>query len=58
MQLSYRGVKYDAHKSTLKVTDTNEIGHYRGATYHVRRALGVPTCHSEDVLKYRGAVIH
>ncbi|MBE9062359.1 DUF4278 domain-containing protein [cf. Phormidesmis sp. LEGE 11477] len=57
MQLSYRGVKYNTHKSTVQATETQEIGHYRGATYHVRRVLGVPHHHSEDVLKYRGAVV-
>lgn len=57
MQLSYRGVKYNVHQSAVQVVDTPEIGHYRGAIYHVRRALGVSHGHSEDVLKYRGAVV-
>ena len=57
MQLSYRGVKYNTNKSDVPVTDTQEIGHYRGATYHVRRALKMPARRSEDVLKYRGAIV-
>ena len=57
MQLSYRGVKYNTTKSAVGVTETQEIGHYRGATYHVRRAAAVPARRSEDVLKYRGAVV-
>jgi hypothetical protein len=61
MQLSYRGVKYDSanlSKSTVQVKETQEIGHYRGATYHLRRALNVPTRQTHDVLKYRGAIVH
>ncbi len=58
MQLSYRGVKYNTNQATAKATETNEIGYYRGATYHIRRAVNVPACHSEDVLKYRGAIVH
>lgn len=58
VQLSYRGVKYSTSQSAVEVTETQEIGHYRGATYHVRRALSVPARRSGDVLKYRGAVVH
>lgn len=58
MQLSYRGVKYNTHKNAVQVTETQEIGHYRGATYHVRRAVNIPAHRSEDVLTYRGAVVH
>ncbi len=57
MQLSYRGVKYNSTDCTVQVTQTQEIGHYRGATYFVRRAVGVPARHPEDVLKYRGAIV-
>jgi hypothetical protein len=57
MQLSYRGAKYNTHQSAVQVTETQETGHYRGATYHVRRAVNIPARRSEDVLKYRGAVV-
>ncbi len=57
MQLSYRGVKYNTTKPTVQVTETQEVGHYRGATYHVRRAVNVSARHSEDVLKYRGVIV-
>ncbi|MGC1309059.1 MAG: DUF4278 domain-containing protein [Phormidesmis sp.] len=57
MQLSYRGVKYNTSKPAVEVTDTQEIGQYRGATYHVRRALNVPARTAKDVLKYRGVVV-
>ena len=58
MQLSYRGVKYNANQSTAQVTETKDVGHYRGATYHIRRAVNIPARRSEDVLKYRGAIVH
>ncbi len=58
MQLSYRGVKYSTHTSAVKITESQEIGHYRGATYHVRRALNAPVHKPSDVLKYRGAIVH
>jgi len=57
MQLSYRGVKYNTNKPNVPVTETHEIGQYRGATYHVRRALKMPARRSDDVLKYRGAIV-
>ncbi|MEL7225723.1 MAG: DUF4278 domain-containing protein [Cyanobacteria bacterium P01_D01_bin.36] len=57
MQLSYRGVKYNTAKPAVQVTETQEVGHYRGVAYHVRRAVNVPARRSEDVLKYRGAVV-
>jgi hypothetical protein len=60
MQLSYRGVKYDSAniKSAVQVKETQELGHYRGATYHLRRAFNIPARQTHDVLKYRGAVVH
>ncbi|MGB3571617.1 MAG: DUF4278 domain-containing protein [Phormidesmis sp.] len=57
MQLSYRGVKYNSTERAVKVTETQEIGHYRGATYAIRRVVGLPVRHPEDVLKYRGAIV-
>lgn len=57
MQLSYRGVKYNTSKPAVQVTETEEVGHYRGATYHVRKALNAPAARSTDVLKYRGAIV-
>ena len=57
MQLSYRGVKYNTNKPAVQVTETQEVGHYRGATYHVRRAVNTPARRSQDVLKYRGAIV-
>lgn len=36
MQLSYRGVKYNTSQPAIEITETQEIGHYRGATYPIR----------------------
>ena len=47
MQLSYRGVKYNTTNPTVEVTETQEIGQYRGATYHVRRAVNA-SCAKDD----------
>lgn len=57
MQLSYRGVKYNTSETTVEVTETPEIGHYRGAIYHVRRAVNATPRKTNDVLKYRGAIV-
>ncbi|MEL6939247.1 MAG: DUF4278 domain-containing protein [Cyanobacteria bacterium J06598_1] len=57
MQLSYRGVKYNTAKPAVQVTETQEIGQYRGATYHIHRAANVPARRTSDVLKYRGAIV-
>lgn len=57
MQLSYRGVKYNTTKPNVQIADTEELGHYRGATYHIHRAVAAPARRSSDVLKYRGAVV-
>ncbi len=58
MQLSYRGVKYNTSNTAVEVANTQEVGHYRGATYPVRSAVNVPAHKTDDVLKYRGAVVH
>ncbi|NJM96444.1 MAG: DUF4278 domain-containing protein [Phormidesmis sp. RL_2_1] len=58
MQLSYRGVKYNTSDATVEMTESQDVGQYRGAIYHVRRAVNLPARKSNDVLKYRGAIVH
>ena len=58
MQLSYRGVKYNAPAPAVQMTETKEVGQYRGATYHVRRAANAVARKTNDVLKFRGAIVH
>ena len=57
MQLSYRGVKYNTSTPAVNTVDTQELGHYRGAAYHVRRAVNSAARKTNDVLKYRGAIV-
>ena len=61
MQLIYRGVKYNTAEPTatngVEIKETQEVGHYRGATYHLHRAIANVIRSSEDVLIYRGAVV-
>ena len=57
MQLSYRGVKYNTSKNVVEVIETQEIGHYRGAVYHIRRAVNLAPHKNNGTLKYRGAIV-
>lgn len=57
MQLTYRGVKYNTTEPTVQIKETQEVGHYRGATYHFHQAITKLIRRSEDVLIYRGAVV-
>lgn len=57
MQLIYRGVKYNTAEPTVQVKETQEVGHYRGATYPIHQAITKLIRRSEDVLIYRGAVV-
>ena len=57
MQLTYRGIKYNPSAPVIQVTETEEIGHYRGATYRVRRAVHVVARKTKEILKFRGAVV-
>ena len=57
MQLSYRGIKYTAPKSTVTVVDADATATYRGASYRVKRTSeAVSQVHPEG-LKYRGATV-
>ena len=56
MQLTYRGVKYNTTKPTVEIKEIQEVGHYRGATYHLHQAIA-KVVRSADVLIYRGAVV-
>ena len=56
MQLTYRGVKYNTTEPTVEIKEIQEVGHYRGATYHLHQAIA-KVVRSADVLIYRGAVV-
>lgn len=56
MALHYRGVTYDKAPETLETSETDVIGHYRGATWKIRRAKQIPENYASHArLKYRGA---
>ena len=57
MQLIYRGVKYNTSEPAVEIKDTQEVGHYRGATYHIHKAITNLVRRTDDVLIYRGAVV-
>ena len=57
MQLSYRGIKYNAPQSAVEVVDAQTTATYRGANYRVERAShGATQAHPEG-LKYRGVIV-
>ncbi|MBE9078559.1 DUF4278 domain-containing protein [Romeria aff. gracilis LEGE 07310] len=57
MNLSYRGIQYQATPASAQVIETGAVGHYRGATYPLRRAVNAAQPHPAG-LKYRGAEVH
>lgn len=57
MQLSYRGIKYNAPQSAVTVTDAETTATYRGANYKVKRATNTATQAHPEGLKYRGVVV-
>lgn len=53
MQLSYRGIRYEANSGNISSSETNITATYRGITYQVRQITEMipqPTVQ----LKYRG----
>ncbi|MGB3768479.1 MAG: DUF4278 domain-containing protein [Phormidesmis sp.] len=58
MQLTYRGVKYNTTEPTVEIEETQEVAQYRGATYHLHRAITTVVRSTENVLIYRGAIVH
>lgn len=57
MNLSYRGVKYEAAPATVKVVEGESLGCYRGATYRVKQATLKSDQSRVTGLKYRGATV-
>jgi len=57
MQLSYRGIKYNAPQSTVDVVDAETTATYRGANYRIKRANSAATQAHPEGLKYRGVVV-
>ncbi len=55
MSMHYRGVTYDPASSQVETTESNIVGHYRGATWKLKQPK--QQMHSDHAcrLKYRGA---
>jgi Domain of unknown function (DUF4278) len=53
MQLTYRGITFQATQNDVETVETNLTAKFRGTVYHVRRPVTVPnnTLHR---LVYRG----
>lgn len=56
MALHYRGVTYEPKPELLETTESDVVGHYRGATWRLRQPKRLPhDDHGHARLKYRGA---
>jgi hypothetical protein len=55
MALHYRGVTYDRSPVSVETVESDVVGHYRGATWKMRKPLVVADQHPGIRLKYRGA---
>ncbi|ESA37475.1 hypothetical protein N836_02885 [Leptolyngbya sp. Heron Island J] len=57
MKLKYRGVSYEYKVPEIAIAESEEVGKYRGATFHFHKlvkALSLPVFD----LKYRGVSYH
>jgi hypothetical protein len=57
MTLSYRGVKYTPVVSAVDLAAEESVGHYRGATYALKRVAQAPAQTLVKGLKYRGVIV-
>ena len=57
MKLKYRGVSYEYNAPKIEVVESEEVGHYRGATLHFHKLLKAISQPAFD-LKYRGVAYH
>jgi hypothetical protein len=55
MSLHYRGVEYDHTSPQVETTESNMVGHYRGATWKIRQPKRSIHQDHATQLKYRGA---
>ena len=54
MSMHYRGVTYDESPKSLETTESEIVGHYRGADWKLRQPKHTPAKHADGRLKYRG----
>jgi hypothetical protein len=54
MQLSYRGLSYEANSRLVDSTESNVTAQYRGLSYQVHRPVNKLGVQSPIALKFRG----
>ena len=54
MSMHYRGVTYNESSKSLETTESDVVGHYRGASWKIRQPKHTPAKRSSARLKYRG----
>jgi hypothetical protein len=52
--LCYRGIRYDRPDTTLEMTESDILAHYRGNAYHVRYPKHMDIPQPTMLCKYRG----
>ena len=57
MKLKYRGVSYEYQPPKIAVADSEEVGKYRGGTFHFHKLVKALSQPVFD-LKYRGVSYH
>ena len=57
MKLTYRGVSYEYTPPQVPISESTEIGKYRGRTFHFHKLVKALPQPSLD-LKYRGVSYH
>jgi hypothetical protein len=55
MQLSYRGLSYEAKDSTIETTESAVYAQHHGASYPIRQPVNQVGVQIPIVLKFRGS---
>lgn len=52
--MHYRGISYNETPKSLETSESDVVGHYRGATWKLRQPKQAQRKQSDARLKYRG----
>lgn len=52
--MHYRGITYSQSPKSLETTESDVVGHYRGATWKLRQPKRSQNKKADSRLKYRG----
>ena len=52
--MHYRGISYNETPKSLETSESDVIGHYRGATWKLRQPKRAQRKQADSRLKYRG----